>query len=65
MGCALIQGIAISVTIHCIASNRIDRVVQKCAGLSPIVAADPVTYVVMAHGFYFFDDTATLPDASN
>jgi hypothetical protein len=24
-----------------------------------------VTYVVMAHGFYFFDDTATLPDASN
>jgi hypothetical protein len=27
---------------------------------APIVAADPVTYVVMAHGFYFFDDTATV-----
>ena len=27
---------------------------------APIVAADPVTYVIMAHGFYFFDDTATV-----
>jgi hypothetical protein len=27
---------------------------------APIVAADPVTYVITAYGFYFFDDTATV-----
>jgi hypothetical protein len=30
---------------------------------APIVAADPVTYVITAYGFYFFDDTATVISA--
>jgi hypothetical protein len=78
MGCALIQEIAISVTIHCIAITNTGSGIYYYSispairnGLSfnketgtisgaPIVAADPVTYVITAYGFYFFDDTATV-----